>query len=53
MEDKRSTRRSRAGLSTWRRHRKEMLGPWSYALLAVLLASFVSVILFFVGIVPL
>ena len=49
MGDKGSTRRSRARLSTWRRHRKEMLGPWSYALLA----SFVSVELFFVGIVPL
>ncbi len=46
-------RRSRAGLSALRRHRKEMLGPWSYALLGVLLASFVSMVLFFVGLVPL
>ena len=30
-----------------------MKGPWSYALLAVLLASFASVVLFFVGIAPL
>lgn len=48
-----SRRRSRAGLSTWKRHQEGMKGPWSYALLAVLLASFASVVLFFVGIAPL
>lgn len=54
VEGKGNTRRrGRAGFSTLRWHRKEMMGPWSYVLIGILLASLVLLVLFLMGLVPL
>ena len=49
---KTETRRSKAGASALRRHRRNMM-PWSYVLLGVLLAALVVEVLFLAGFMPL
>lgn len=51
MGAKSTKERSKAGLSTLRRHRKEMV-PWSYVLFGSLLISFAVLVLFLVGLAP-
>ena len=51
VNDTEPRRRSKAGLSTLRRHRKKML-PWSYVLFGVILAAVLVTVLFSLGFVP-
>ena len=43
--------RSRAGLSTWKRHHEEMM-PWSYALVGALFVGVALFALFLAGLAP-
>lgn len=52
MESTKPRSRSKAGLSTLRRHRKKMM-PWSYLLFGVLIAAALVTVLYFLGLVPL
>jgi hypothetical protein len=52
MNDTEPRRRSKAGLSTLRQHRKRML-PWSYPLFGALLAAALVTVLFLLGLAPL